>query len=79
MTAAVAVAAVFKVKMNVVLNYCELDHGELVRTMALRITRSLRIQAVMTTLGLPAALRRSAKARIIGLNRDADRAAMKST
>jgi len=71
---------VFKVKINVVLNYCELDHGELVRTMALRITRSLRIQAVMTTFwGLPAALRRSAKARIIGLNRDADRAAMNST
>ena len=36
-------------------------HGVSVRTMALRMTRSLRMQAVMITLnGLPAALRRSA-------------------
>src|SRR5580704_4872711 len=44
------------------------DHSVLFLSMALRMTSSLRMQAVMTTLkGLPAASRRLAKFRMTGL------------
>src|SRR5213593_4716271 len=55
-------------------------HSVLFLTRVLRMTRSLRMQAVRTTLnGLPRLVRRSAKARMTGLQRRAEKAAMYKT
>lgn len=55
----------------------ESDHSVQAETIALSMTRSFLMQAVMTTLkGLPAALRRSPKARMTGLYLRAVRVAM---